>query len=64
VKSDDKKRARLACMTHFLWSLPYPNKDQSIIRPPDPLIVGSTEHVIGHDMHIIDKTVHPNLKRG
>lgn len=64
VKSDDKKRARLACMTHFLWSLPYPNKDLSIVRPPDPLIVGSTEHVIGHDMHIIDKTVHPNLKRG
>ena len=64
VKSDDKKRARLNCMSHFLWSLPYPNKDLSIVRPPDPLIVGSTEHVIGHDMHIIEKTVHPNLKRG
>jgi polyphosphate kinase 2 len=64
IKSDDKKRARLDCMTHFLWSLPYPNKDPSIVRPPDPLIVGSTEHVIGHDLHIIDKTVHPNLKRG
>jgi polyphosphate kinase len=64
IKSDDKKRARLNCMTHFLWSLPYPNKDHSIVRPPDPLIVGSTEHVIGHDMNIIDKTVHPELKRG
>ena len=64
VKSDDKKRARLNCMTHFLWSLPYPNKDTSIVRPPDPLIVGSTEHVIGHDTHIIDKTVHPDWKRG
>ncbi len=64
VKSDDKKRARVNCMTHFLWSLPYPNKDMSIVRPPDPLIVGSTEHVIGHDMHIIQKTVHPELKRG
>jgi polyphosphate kinase 2 len=64
IKSDDKKRARLNCMTHFLWSLPYPNKDLSIVRAPDPLIVGSTEHVIGHDLHIIDKTVHPNLKRG
>jgi hypothetical protein len=51
-------------MTHFLWSLPYPNKDLNIVRPPDPLIVGSTEHVIGHDMHIIDKSVHPDLKRG
>ncbi len=64
IKSDDKKRARLNCMSHFLWSLPYPNKDLSIVRPPDPLIVGSTEHVIGHDMNIIDKTVHPELKRG
>jgi hypothetical protein len=26
VKSDDKKRARLNCMKHFLSSLPYPNK--------------------------------------
>jgi polyphosphate kinase len=64
IKSDDKKRARLNCMTHFLSHLPYPNKDLSIVRTPDPLIVGSTEHVIGHDQHIIGKTVHPDLKRG
>jgi polyphosphate kinase 2 len=64
IKSDDKKRARLSCMTHFLTHLPYPNKDHSIVRAPDPLIVGSTEHVIGHDAHIIGKTVHPDLKRG
>ncbi len=64
VKSDDKKRARVNCMTHFLSSLPYPNKDHSIVRTPDPLIVGTTEHVIGHDSHILGKTVHPELKRG
>ena len=63
VKSDDKKRARINCMQHFLSSLPYPNKDLSIVRGPDPLIVGSTAHVIGNDMHIIEKTVHPNLRR-
>ena len=63
VKSDDKKRARLNCMQHFLASLPYPNKDLSIVRGPDPLIVGSTAHVIGNDMHIIEKTVHPDLRR-
>jgi hypothetical protein len=50
-------------MQHFLSSLPYPNKDTSIVRGPDPLIVGSTAHVIGNDMHIIEKTVHPNLRR-
>ncbi|MBM3642639.1 MAG: polyphosphate kinase 2, partial [Alphaproteobacteria bacterium] len=27
IKSDDKKRARLNCMQHFLSSLDYPNKD-------------------------------------
>ncbi|MFV0281255.1 MAG: polyphosphate kinase 2 [Rhodoblastus sp.] len=64
VKSDDKKRARVNCMTHFLSSLPYPNKDHAIVRAPDPLIVGTTDHVIGHDSQILGKTVHPVLKRG
>ncbi len=63
VKSDDKKRARLECMQHFLSSLPYPNKDRSVIKGPDPLIVGTTEHVIGRDETIIEKALHPGLKR-
>jgi polyphosphate kinase 2 len=64
VKSDDKKRARLACMQHFLSSLPYPNKDLSVAVQPDPLIVGATSHVIGRDGGILGKTVHPELRRG
>ena len=64
VKSDDKKRARLNCLQHFLSSLPYPNKDRGIVTGPDPLIVGNSAHVIGTDMQIIAKTVHPALKRG
>ena len=32
VKSDGKKRARLACMQHFLSSLPYLKKDGIYIR--------------------------------
>jgi polyphosphate kinase 2 (PPK2 family) len=64
VKSDDKKRARLNCLQHFLAALSYPTKDRSLVTGPDPLIVGTTAHVIGTDMHIIDKTVHPALKRG
>jgi len=40
IRSDDKKRARLACMQHFLSSLPYPDKDESVVGEPDPLIVG------------------------
>ncbi len=63
VKSDDKKRARLDCMRHFLSSLPYPRKDEAIVGGPDPLIVGTTDHVIGRDNHIIDKTMPRALKR-
>jgi polyphosphate kinase 2 len=64
VKADDKKRARLNCMQHFLSSLPYADKDHGIVTGADRLIVGASAHVIGTDMHIIGKTVHPALKRG
>ncbi len=63
IKSDDKKRARLNAMQHFLSSLEYPSKSASIVRGPDPLIVGSTAHVIGRDEHILGKTLHPELRR-
>ncbi|MCA1779195.1 MAG: polyphosphate kinase 2 [Xanthomonadaceae bacterium] len=46
VKSNDKKRARLNCMRHFLASVDYPGKDQSIVQQPDPLIVGTASHVV------------------
>jgi polyphosphate kinase 2 len=48
VKSDDKKRARLDCMRHFLSTLPYPGKDPHIARPADPLIVGSAANVLAN----------------
>lgn len=63
VKSDDKRRARLNAMQHFLSSLEYPNKDHAVVRGPDPLIVGSTAHVIGRDMHILGKSMHPERRR-
>lgn len=53
IKSNDKKRARLACMMHFLNSLPYPDKDESVIRAPDPLIVGHSEHLVANSNHIL-----------
>ncbi|MBK8159879.1 MAG: polyphosphate kinase 2 [Rhodospirillaceae bacterium] len=46
IKANDKKRARLNCMLHFLSCLPYPNKDLEVATTPDPLIVGSATHVI------------------
>lgn len=53
IKSDDKKRARLSCMSHFLDSLPYPDKDRKIVHTPDPLIVGSSSHVIGNNDNML-----------
>jgi hypothetical protein len=37
---------------------------RQVAIPPDPLIVGTTDHVIGRDTRIIDKSTHPDLKRG
>jgi polyphosphate kinase 2 len=63
VKSDDKKRARLNCMRHFLSTLDYPEKDLSIATPPDPLIVGQASHMLHHSEHILSKSLHPDQRR-
>ncbi|WP_444454726.1 polyphosphate kinase 2 [Rhodobacter capsulatus] len=63
IKSNDKKRARLNCMKHFLSSLDYPDKDLSIVTPPDPLIVGHASHVVHGAAHILASAQHPE-KRG
>ena len=52
IKSDDKKRARLNCMQHFLSRLNYPDKDPHVVRGPDPLIVGTPSQVIEKDKHL------------
>jgi hypothetical protein len=52
VKSDDKKRARLNCMQHFLAALDYPEKDTHVVHGPDRLIVGSSSQVIEKDSHL------------
>jgi len=45
VKSDDKKRARINVMRHFLSNLDYPDKDESIVGTPDPKIIGSVRDI-------------------
>ena len=52
IKSSDKKRARLACMSHFLSCLDYPEKNLEVVKT-DPLIVGQSSHVIGKSKHIL-----------
>ncbi len=63
IKSDDKKRARINCMRHFLNSLDYPGKNPKIACAPDPLIVGSADHVIHRSAHILGTSLHPETRR-
>ena len=49
IKSDDKKRARIACLLHFLSKIPYPDKNTDVLTRPDPLILGPATRVVGRD---------------
>jgi len=62
IKSNDKKRARLNCMRHFLASLDYPDKNEEIVGTPDPLIVGQANHVIHRSDHILGTALHPDSR--
>ncbi len=63
VKSNDKKRARLEAMRHFLSTLDYPGKDFEVATPPDPLIIGHASQVIHGSDHILGASLHPELRR-
>ncbi|NJM83495.1 MAG: polyphosphate kinase 2 [Tabrizicola sp.] len=63
VKSNDKKRARLNAMRHFLAGLDYPGKDAAAVGAPDPLIVGRAAQVLGGAEDIYDTTRHPARRR-
>ncbi|WP_127783844.1 polyphosphate kinase 2 [Rhodococcus sp. X156] len=45
VKSNDKKRARLAAMRHVLSLFDYDEKDAELVGRPDPLILGPAADV-------------------
>jgi polyphosphate kinase 2 (PPK2 family) len=49
IKSNDKKRARLAAMQHVLSRLDYADKEPAAIGVPDPLIVGAAADVLEED---------------
>ncbi len=55
IKSDDKKRARINCMRHFLHVLPYPNKNPKVACEPDQQLVGPASRVIDSSERIIDQ---------
>ncbi|MDF1722538.1 MAG: polyphosphate kinase 2 [Minwuia sp.] len=60
IKSNDKKRARLNCMKHFLDAIPYEGKDQHVVGHPDPLIVGLGAHVVRASDQLPDHSLHPD----
>ncbi len=62
VKSNDKKRARINCMLHFLNSLDYPDKDRKLVREADPLLVGQASDVIHRSEHILGASLHPDTR--
>lgn len=35
IEANDKRAARINCMRHFLYQLPYPDKDQTLVSLPD-----------------------------
>ena len=45
VKSNDKKRGRIAALRWVLSTLDYPTKDPAVVGEPDPLIVGPPAQV-------------------
>ena len=49
IKSDDKKRARIATMQFFLSRLQYPDRDGDVVTGPDPLIAGPAARVVSRE---------------
>jgi polyphosphate kinase 2 len=47
IKSNDKKRARLEAMRHFLSQFDYPGKDREVVGTVDPLLVGRGRDAVG-----------------
>lgn len=63
IRSNDKKRARINCMRHFLSGLNYPGKDEKIVSTPDPKIILSASNVIGKSDHILSSSLHPKTRK-
>jgi polyphosphate kinase 2 len=51
IKSNDKKRARIAAMRHVLSLFPYANKDPEIAQQADPLILGSAALLVEQSLN-------------
>jgi polyphosphate kinase 2 len=47
IKSNDKKRARINAMRHFLSTVDYEGKDPDVVGEPDPLLVRRGKDAVG-----------------
>jgi len=56
IKSNDKKRARLAAMRSLLVGIDYDRKDPGIVGQPDPLLVGAPADMRELDPHRLSPT--------
>ncbi|MEM7631163.1 MAG: polyphosphate kinase 2 [Pseudomonadota bacterium] len=63
IKSNDKKRARINCMKHFLSRLDYPGKDLTVATAPDPNIVHHAQTVVHESDHILAASLHPKSRK-
>ncbi|WP_299657788.1 polyphosphate kinase 2 [uncultured Tateyamaria sp.] len=63
VRSNDKKRARLNCMRHYLASLDYPDKNMSVVGEPDPNLVFHADTVLHQSEHILARSLHPKTRK-
>ncbi|MBD3664665.1 polyphosphate kinase 2 [Sulfitobacter sp. TSTF-M16] len=63
IRSNDKKRARLTCMRHYLSQLDYPDKNLDVAAPPDPLILHQAEAVIHNSAHVLASSLHPRSRK-
>ncbi len=57
IRSDDKRRARLAAIRCVLQRLDYPKKDHSVVANPDPLIVGPADEMFPQSWQSLFGTV-------
>lgn len=55
IKSDDKKRARVAALQFFLARLEYPDRNNVVVTGPDPLIVGPAARIVDRDRPVTDE---------
>ena len=64
IKSDHKRRARIAAMQSFLSRLEYPDKDAEVVTGPDPLIAGPATRVVSRDEPMAGVTGDPTGRGG